>query len=69
MAPEGYCGPVDLAKLLMNSPCVEKMCLGALGPPHGKDNDALVVQILKGQARIAKQKVLAPPLVKRGQRA
>ena len=38
---------------------LEKMCLGALGPLDGTDNDDLVVQILKGQASIAKQKVFS----------
>jgi hypothetical protein len=36
--------------------CREKMYPRALGPLDGKDNDALVVQILEGQASIAKQK-------------
>ena len=38
---------------------LEKMCLGARGPLDGTDNDDVVVQILKGQASIAKQKVFS----------
>ena len=36
-----------------------KVYLTAPGPLDGKDNDALVVQILKGQTSIAKQKVFS----------
>ena len=39
--------------------CREKMNLRALGPLHGKDNDALAVQIVEGQASTAKQKVFS----------
>ena len=35
------------------------MYLSTLGPLHGEDNDALVVQVVKGQASIAKQKVFS----------
>ena len=39
--------------------CTQKMYLRARRPLDGKDNDALPIQIVKGKASIAKQKVFS----------